>query len=197
MHRCHTSCEGETTTWGSQSLFSTLSQTWVEGRWKLPMSAELPCSHPAKGIFRLVDLRSSQWVNRIGLFVSLLRQFRASAISSYLLNDSRISAVQGGAKIVLGDHWRRISGLCWVPLRESCVCLFVCFKMYLFYICEYTVIVFRHTRRRHQTPCGSCKLNSGPLEEHSVLLTSEPSPAPKLFLTLAKKVMTFWSAPKI
>jgi hypothetical protein len=25
-------------------------------------------------------------------------------------------------------------------------------KIYLFYICEYTVAVFRHTRRRHQIP---------------------------------------------
>ena len=26
------------------------------------------------------------------------------------------------------------------------------FKIYLFYVCEYTVTVFRHTRRGHQIP---------------------------------------------
>jgi hypothetical protein len=47
------------------------------------------------------------------------------------------------------------------------------FKIYLFYVCEYTVTVFRHTRRGHQIPitdgceppCGCWELNSGPLEE--------------------------------
>ena len=52
----------------------------------------------------------------------------------------------------------------------------------------YTVVVFRHTRRGHPIPlhdgcessCGCWELNSGPLEEQSVLLGTEPSlqPAP-------------------
>jgi hypothetical protein len=55
--------------------------------------------------------------------------------------------------------------------------------IYLFHVCEYTVAVFRHTRRGHWIPttdgcepsCGCWELNSGPLEEQSVLLTAEPS----------------------
>jgi hypothetical protein len=51
------------------------------------------------------------------------------------------------------------------------------------------VAVFRHTRRGHQipiidsceTPCGCWELNSGPLEEQSVLLTAEPSLQPPQF----------------
>jgi hypothetical protein len=47
----------------------------------------------------------------------------------------------------------------------------------------YTLAFFRHSRRGHQIfdtdgcepPCGSWDLNSGPLEEQSVLLTAEPS----------------------
>ena len=49
-------------------------------------------------------------------------------------------------------------------------------------ISKYTVTVFRRTRRGHQIswmrcepPCGCWELNSGPSEEHSVLLTAEPS----------------------
>ena len=48
------------------------------------------------------------------------------------------------------------------------------------YLDEYTVAVFRHTRRGHQTPfidgcelpCGCWELNSGPVEEQSVLLAA-------------------------
>jgi hypothetical protein len=48
--------------------------------------------------------------------------------------------------------------------------------IYLFYVCEYTVAVFRHTRRGHtdpitdgcEPPCGCCELNSGLLEEPSL-----------------------------
>jgi len=44
----------------------------------------------------------------------------------------------------------------------------------LFHVSEYTVTVFRHTRRSHwipftdgcEPPCGYWELNSGPLEEH-------------------------------
>ena len=59
-------------------------------------------------------------------------------------------------------------------------------NIYLFYVCEYTVAVFMHTRGGHQIPitdgceppCGYWELNSGPLEEQSVLLTTEPSLQP-------------------
>jgi hypothetical protein len=57
--------------------------------------------------------------------------------------------------------------------KPSCLCLskllgcqvptFFFFKIYLFYICEYTIAVF------------SWDLNSEPLEEQSVLLATEPS----------------------
>ena len=77
--------------------------------------------------------------------------------------------------------------------RQSfCFCFF--FKIYLLYLYEYTVAVFRHTRRGHQLlltngcepPCGCWELNSGPLGEQSVLLTTEPPLQPQLrffFLT--------------
>ena len=53
----------------------------------------------------------------------------------------------------------------------------------LFYVHESTVAVFRHTRRGHRFPVtdgcessrGCLELNSGPLEEEPVLLTTEPS----------------------
>jgi hypothetical protein len=57
------------------------------------------------------------------------------------------------------------------------------FKIYFFHICGYIVAVFRHGRRQHwiivtdgcEPPCGCWELNSGPLEEQSVLLTPELS----------------------
>jgi hypothetical protein len=45
---------------------------------------------------------------------------------------------------------------------------------YSFYVYDYTVTVFRHTRRTHQIPCDCWDLNSGP-----VLLTAEPCLQPK------------------
>jgi hypothetical protein len=50
----------------------------------------------------------------------------------------------------------------------------------------YTIAVFRHTRKGHmdpitdgcEPPYGCWELNSGPLEEQSVLLTAEPSLQP-------------------
>jgi hypothetical protein len=70
--------------------------------------------------------------------------------------------------------------------------------IYLFYICEYTVVVFRHTRRGHQIPlrryepsCDCWELNSGPVEEQSVLLTTEPSLQHYLFLCIYLHV--YWS----
>jgi hypothetical protein len=61
---------------------------------------------------------------------------------------------------------------------------FLFFKIYLFIMCVYTVAVFRHSRRGHQIfvtdgrepPCGCWDLNSGSLEEQSVLWNlSSPS----------------------
>jgi len=58
-------------------------------------------------------------------------------------------------------------------------------KDYLFITCKYTVAVFRHQKRASdpitdgcEPPCGCWELNSGPLEEQSVLLTTEPSLQP-------------------
>jgi hypothetical protein len=52
------------------------------------------------------------------------------------------------------------------------------FKMYLFYLYGCILAAFRHTRKGHQIPLQmvvSWELNTGPLEEQSVLLTTEPS----------------------
>jgi hypothetical protein len=59
-------------------------------------------------------------------------------------------------------------------------------NIFLSYINEYTVAVFRHSRRGYwipvtngcEPPCGCWELNSGPLEEQAVLLTPEPSLQP-------------------
>ena len=71
---------------------------------------------------------------------------------------------------------------------------FIYFNVY-----EYTVVVFRHQKRVSdhiadggEPPCDCWELNSGPLEEQSVLLTSEPSLQPPcvsfdLILTLFLK----------
>jgi hypothetical protein len=65
---------------------------------------------------------------------------------------------------------------------------FIYLFIYLFHVYEYTVAVFRHTRRGHQIlitdgcepPYGCWELNLGPLEEQSALLTAEPSPQPSV-----------------
>jgi hypothetical protein len=98
--------------------------------------------------------------------------------------------------VVLGIKLRS-SGIAAVVITEPSLqppCSHCC-KIYLFYVCEYTIAVFRHTRRGHQIPlqrasdpftdscelpCGCWELNSGPLEEQSVLLTTEPSLQPSL-----------------
>jgi hypothetical protein len=58
-------------------------------------------------------------------------------------------------------------------------------NIYLFYVCEYIVSVFRHQKRALdlitdgcEPPCGSWELNSEPLEEQSVLSAAEPSLQP-------------------
>ena len=60
---------------------------------------------------------------------------------------------------------------------------FFCFLFYLFIIiCKYTVAGFRCTRKGQggcEPPCGCWDLNSGPLEEQSVLLPTEPSRQPR------------------
>ena len=59
-------------------------------------------------------------------------------------------------------------------------------KIYLI-IVKYTVAVFRHQKRSSdlitddcEPPCGCWDLNSGPSEEQSVLLTTEPSLQPRI-----------------
>jgi hypothetical protein len=55
--------------------------------------------------------------------------------------------------------------------------------MMMMMISKYTVAVFRHNQKRAldpitdgcDSPCGFWDLNSGPLEDQSVLLTAEPS----------------------
>ena len=70
--------------------------------------------------------------------------------------------------------------------------------IYLFILCiEYTIAFFRHTRRGHQTPltdgceppCDCWELNSGPLEEQSVLLTAEPSLQPGCSVFMQQKMI--------
>lgn len=60
--------------------------------------------------------------------------------------------------------------------------LLLLLKIYWFYLYEYTVPILRQTKRGHQIilqmffiPSCCWKLNSGPLEEQSVLLTTDPS----------------------
>jgi hypothetical protein len=54
-------------------------------------------------------------------------------------------------------------------------------KIYLFILCEYTVDLQTHQKRPsdpitdgYKPPCGCWELNSGPLEEQSVLFTISP-----------------------
>ena len=69
----------------------------------------------------------------------------------------------------------------------------------IFFLCMSTLLdVHLHARKGrqipldgHEPPCGCWELNSGPLEEHSVLLTAEPPLQPhseslkKIKLTLS------------
>jgi hypothetical protein len=79
-----------------------------------------------------------------------------------------------------------------LPSTGSAECRFFVFVfnlfIYLFYMYEYPVAIFRHTRRGLQIPiqmvvshhvCGCWELNSRHLEEQSVLLTTEPSLQPQ------------------
>jgi hypothetical protein len=56
----------------------------------------------------------------------------------------------------------------------------------LFYLYEYTVAVFKRASDSItdgcEPPCGCWELNSGPLEEQSVLLTAEPSLQPRFYV---------------
>jgi hypothetical protein len=72
-----------------------------------------------------------------------------------------------------------------------CFCfLFSFFLRFIYLLYVYTVAVFRYSRRGYQIfvtdgcepPCGYWDLNSGPLEEQSVLLTTEPSHQPLFFV---------------
>jgi hypothetical protein len=59
----------------------------------------------------------------------------------------------------------------------------------LFIICKYTVVCLQTLQKRAsdfvmddcEPPCGCWDLNSGPLEEQSALLTTEPAHQPELF----------------
>jgi hypothetical protein len=67
-------------------------------------------------------------------------------------------------------------------------------KIYVFYLYAYTVAVFRHTPKECirpdpitngcEPPCGCWELNLSPLEEQSVLLTTEPPLQPLLSFSL-------------
>jgi len=69
-------------------------------------------------------------------------------------------------------------------------CFFFFKDLFIYYIYKYTVAVQTHQKRASdlitdgcEPPCGCWELNSGPLEEQSVLLTAEPSlqPCPTAF----------------
>ena len=61
-----------------------------------------------------------------------------------------------------------------------------CLFIYLFYVCEYTVT--DSITDGCEPPCGFWELNSGPLEEQSVLLTAEPSRQSDTFPSIYRKV---------
>jgi hypothetical protein len=64
--------------------------------------------------------------------------------------------------------------------------------MNLFYLYEYIVAVFRHIRRGHQI----CReLNSGPLEEQSVLFTTESSLQPRIYSYLIEASTALTNLP--
>jgi hypothetical protein len=61
-------------------------------------------------------------------------------------------------------------------------------KIYLFHLCEYTVVVFKHQNRALdpiidgcEPPCGSWELNSGLLQDQPVLLITGPPLEPSNF----------------
>jgi len=81
------------------------------------------------------------------------------------------------------------------------------FLYYLFNVCEDTVAVFRHQKRASdpitdgcEPPCGCWELNSGPLEEQSMLLTTEsslqPTSAPP-WLLISVLFLTSFLVPKL
>ena len=85
-------------------------------------------------------------------------------------------------------------------LQRRCLIYSDFLKKDLFIICKYTVAVLRYSRRAHQIslrmvcepPCGCWELNSGSLEEQSVLLTTEPSLQP-LFRFLISPILILQS----
>jgi hypothetical protein len=69
-------------------------------------------------------------------------------------------------------------------------------KKDLFILCECTATLFRYNKRASdpitggcEPPCGCWELNSGPLEEQSVLLTTEPSHQPCGFVFMSYTLM--------
>jgi hypothetical protein len=73
-----------------------------------------------------------------------------------------------------------------ITLHLRFLFFFFFLKIYLFIICKYTVAVTHQKRASDlitdgcEPPYGCWDLNSGPLEEQSVLLTVEPSLQPHL-----------------
>jgi len=82
------------------------------------------------------------------------------------------------------------------PLRLAFFFFFLRFIYYIYYIEVHCSCLQTHQKRAsdlitdgYEPPCGCWDLNSGPLEEQSVLLTTEPSlqPPQNLFLMMVLK----------
>ena len=62
--------------------------------------------------------------------------------------------------------------------------------------CRYTRVCQKrapdHITDGHEPPCGCWELNSGPLDEQSVLLTAEPSLQPQHWIFLMEKLLNIW-----
>jgi hypothetical protein len=81
----------------------------------------------------------------------------------------------------------RIKGKCHHTWLEHIVCLFICFKISLFIlcVCAQCCCLQKHQKGPSdpitdgcEPPCNVWELNSGPLEERPVFLTTEPSLQP-------------------
>jgi hypothetical protein len=83
-----------------------------------------------------------------------------------------------------GFQFNVFVGFLTVPASGTLILFF--FK-YLFIICKYTVVCLQTLQKRAsdfvmdgcEPPCGCGDLNSGPLEEQSALLTTEPAHQPR------------------
>jgi hypothetical protein len=90
------------------------------------------------------------------------------------------------------SHWARNGKHTNLIFFLSCsfqICLISFFSFFFIYLYEYTVAVSdTHQKRASdlitdgcEPPCGCWELNSGPLEQQSVLLTAKPSLQPDLY----------------